>query len=107
MTTLKCGCVVRLSVDETPEYGGMDQWVGSSFEVGGGEITGPCEQHRAVAHVEWGYSEDGRGRPRGFHSTEDYPDAETWARAEAAEYRANGGQVFARAVSGWVVIRDE
>lgn len=48
-TTLKCGCLVRLDVSTTPEYGGMDQWVGDSFEVDGGEIATACEKHAGTS----------------------------------------------------------
>lgn len=60
-------------------------------------------------HVEWGYSEDERGRPRGWRSSGKFPDAEQWATAEAAKWRTQGGRVFARAQGEveWVVIRDE
>lgn len=62
---------------------------------------------REGMHVEWGYSEDDRPSPRGSKSTKDDPDAERWARQNAAKWAAEGGRVFARAASDWIEMRDE
>ena len=54
---------------------------------------------------EWGYSEDCRLAPRGYKSTEHDPDAEQWARENAAEWSDDGGRVFRRTVTAWAVDR--